>query len=167
MAYKLVIFDGDETLWQGPDGVGISDNGASDMEGDNGLRFAADDSTLIVRSDDKRVELYPEAREVLATLKQRGVLVALCTWNHPSPVNSALKAWRLEPYFNCVVAEWNPDKEHMLRAIVQQLGVQPNEAVFVDDDPRRGHREQAERVGVAFRQKGTEITDLRQVLALV
>lgn len=167
MTYKLIIFDGDDTLWRTFTGKGVSDNGPTDREGDNGLRFAADDEFVIVRSDGSKLELYPETREVLAALKERGVLVALCTWNHPSPVDSALRAWRLREQFDMVQAQWNPDKAGMLQGIVDQLRVAPADALFIDDDPGRGHRQQAAQVGVDFRKKGLEINDLREVLELV
>ncbi len=41
------------------------------------------------------------------------------------------------------------------------------DAVFVDDDPGRGHHQQAERVGIRFLKRGTDVTDLNQVLELI
>ncbi len=55
----------------------------------------------------------------------------------------------------------------MLRDILAATKVPPMGAVFIDDDPGRGHRQQSERVGIRFLKRGSDITDLNQVLALI
>lgn len=167
---KLVIFDGDETLWYGLDGGNVSDNGDCDYVGSNDYEFAcppAGNPDIIVRNDGKRLQLFPETRAVLRELGNRDVLIALCTYNHPQPTYSALAAWKLTDRFDHIEAAWSPDKEHMLRNVLRATGIGPIDAIFVDDDPGRGHREQAERVGIRFLKRGSDITDLNQVLAMV
>ncbi len=165
---RLIIFDGDDTLWQGLDGGNISDNGDGDWHGSNDYTYAAtNDHDTIARNDGQRLRLFPETRAVLAELGGREVLVALCTFNHPDPVRRALDAWQLSGHFHHIEAAWSSDKEAMLRNILATTGVSAAEAVFIDDDPGRGHREQAARAGVRFLKKGTDVTDLRQVLGLL
>ncbi len=100
-------------------------------------------------------------------MRGREVLVALWTYNHPNPTHRALAAWNIADQFDHVEAAWNPNKEQMLRNILTATNVQPMDAVFIDDDPGRGHRQQAERVGIRFLKRGTDVTDLHQVLELV
>ncbi len=167
---RLIIFDGDETLWYGLDGGNISDNGEGDYIGSNDYEYSCPPDSnpdVIVRNDSKRLQLYPETRAVLAHLCNRGVLVALCTYNHPAPTHRALAAWNLADQFDHVEAVWSADKEQMLRDILTTTHVQPIDAIFIDDDPGRGHRQQSERVGIRFLKRGTDITDLNQVLDFI
>lgn len=167
---KLVIFDGDDTLWYGLEGANISDNGAGDYSGSNDYTYdcpPASNPDVICRNDDKHLQLFPETRAVLRELKRRDILIALATYNHPDPTYRALDSWSIAEYFDHVEAAWTPDKEQMLRNILNVTGVLPSDAVFIDDDPSRGHRQQAERVGIRFLKRGSDITDLNQVLELL
>lgn len=167
---RLIIFDGDETLWHGLEGANISDNGEGDYIGSNDYEYTCPPDSnpdIIVRNDGKRLQLFPETRAVLRELDNRDVLVALCTYNHPAPTYRALAAWNLDAHFDYIEAVWSADKEQMLRDILAATNVQPLDAVFIDDDPGRGHREQAERVGIRFLKRGSDITDLNQVLELI
>lgn len=171
---KLVAFDGDNTLWEPLDGLNLSDRTPTDAEGWPHFTFTPTDSDplLVMRDDSVRFALRGEAVEVLETLKARGVLLAVVSYNHESNVRSILAAFGILGFFDYVVAEFHSNKDKMLARVLQEAHqdghhLSASDLMLVDDDPDQIYRGQCERMGAAFTCFGTDIHDLREVLTLL
>ena len=171
---KLVAFDGDDTLWEPLDALNVSDRTPTDAEGWPHFTFApADDNPLVaVRDDGARFALRPEAREALQSLKERGVLVAMVSYNHEGNIRRILEAFGALGYFDYVVAEFHSNKDRMLERVLREARADGHELsapdlMLVDDDPAGIYRGQCGRMGAGFSCFGTDIHDLREVLSLL
>jgi len=101
---KLLVWDGDDTLW-------------------NGTLAEGDTPTL-----------PPGRWELCEALSNRGVLQALATHNREESVKVALHTLGLEPFFLYNQAAFGPPKSAMVRAIVQDYELSKySDVVFVDD----------------------------------
>lgn len=118
-ARKCLVLDADNTLWggvlgeEGPAGVRI---GGGDAEGEAFLAF----------------------QHRVRSLKDRGVLLAMCSKNNPADVE---EVFRLRPGmplrpedFATLEIGWEP-KHQGLRAIASRLNIGIDSLVFVDDNP--------------------------------
>ena len=165
---SLVVFDGDDTLWYGLDGgyicgVDIFDAGRDDFT------FTQLNTFTIQRDDGYRFRLFPEVPGLLKELEQRDVLISLASYNHPSPVMAALRAFAIERFFHHPVVEWSSDKARMLKSILRQFIqdgylVSPATTLFIDDDHRGVYRSQMASSGIHFLQRGVDILDLSELL---
>ncbi len=171
---KLVAFDGDNTLWEPLDGVNLSDRTPTDAEGWPHFTFtpADDNPLLVVRGDGARFALRLEAGEVLETLKLHRVLCAVVSYNHESNVRSILEAFGVLGYFDYVVGEFHSNKDRMLGRVLAEARrdgheLSAGDLLLVDDDPDSIYQGQCERMGAGFSCFGTDIHDLREVLALL
>lgn len=115
-AKKCVVLDLDNTLWGGV----IGDDGLNGIElGDHGLG-----------------EAYVLFQYFLKSLKNRGILLAVCSKNERE---TALAAFRDHPNMilrekdiSCFVANWQ-SKSDNLRAIAATLNIGTDSLVFLDD----------------------------------
>lgn len=173
---KLIVFDGDDTLWVPLSGLFLSDRTPTDSVGMSDFTFALSqqDSNVAVRDDGARFALRSEAREVLAALKGRRALIGVVSYNHEGNVRRVLEAFGLLTLFDYVVAEWHTNKDRMLQRMLDQARgdghtLHPSDLLLIDDDPQEFYREQCARIGVGFAcfGEGKEISDLREVLALL
>jgi len=166
---SLVIFDGDDTLWQGLDGGYIS--GVDDHDpGSSDYSFHNLDELHIQRNDGQRFRLFPEVPSVLAEMVRFNVLISLASYNHHAPVIAALKAFQIDHFFAHPVVEWSSQKDQMAQTILRQFSadhylVSPSTTLFIDDDHHNRYRKQMESIGVHFMQKGTDILDLNELLS--
>ncbi|HUS13662.1 MAG TPA: HAD family hydrolase [Chloroflexia bacterium] len=154
---RLLVLDGDHTLWQPLDIICASERYADDPEGGTAFRFQAlaDDPDTIIRDDGVRFALMPGARALLERLHGAGVRLAIASYNHAPPIVAMLEAFGLLPLFGHVVASWSSDKGAMLRTILAaEPGSVPEETLFVDDDPYGIYRPMAAAIGVRFAQMG-------------
>ena len=87
--------------------------------------------TGILEEGDK--EVNPLAGEVMGRLNDRGILQALATQN-PSSVLNALEAFDWFSLFVRSEADLGP-KVRKVERILEELGVNPLDAAFVDEDP--------------------------------
>ena len=176
--YKLVAFDGDDTLWTPVSGLNLSDRTPTDAFGwpDFSYRLVdqteAKDALLVRRDDGALFALRPEAPRVMATLKARGVLVGVISYNHEANVRRILEAFGVMTWIDYVVAEWHTGKDRMLRRMLDMArldgySIEPGHAILVDDDPDDMYRGQCARLGAGFRCFGHDIRDLGEVLPLV
>lgn len=122
MPVKLLILDLDRTLWDHPD---ISQ--ASPPFRRVERRVAEDSRGTVVRLRDC-------AEELLRHAKQSGMKLAIASWNFKEPALSALEALGVLSYFDVVVIEPHPRKEEMIRKILREVEVAPEEALFIDDN---------------------------------
>lgn len=170
---KLVAFDGDDTLWTPTSGVNLSDRTPTDAFGNPDFTYTPiKEDQLIARRDDGALfALRPEAAEVIAILRRRGVVVGVISYNHEGNVRRILEAFGLLAGVDYVVAEWHSDKDRMLEKMLAAArldghNIEPSETLLVDDDPAQIYRGQCERMGVGFRRFGVDVVDLREVLAI-
>jgi FkbH-like protein len=77
------------------------------------------------------VEHYAERQSILRTLRQKGVLLAICSKNDPKNVNW-LGATLSESDFVCGRINWAP-KVANIRQIASQLNLKTKDFIFVDD----------------------------------
>ncbi len=116
---KCLVLDLDNTLWGGvigDDGIGGIRLGQGDGEGEAFLAF----------------QRYAKA------LKQRGVLLAVCSKNSEQVAKEVFEkhpemVLRLED-ISCFIANWN-DKAANLREIARSLNIGLDSLVFADDNP--------------------------------
>lgn len=103
---KLLIWDGDDTLWKG-----------TILEGD-------------------RVELFPGRFEVCKQLAKRGVLQSMASHNSLGDVQRVLHKFSLEPFFLVPQASLMVPKHEMVYEIVKQLKLaRLDDIIFIDDNP--------------------------------
>ena len=173
---RLVVLDGDHTLWHPVDVICCSERVLDDPEGSADFTFRLDpqDPDLAIRDDGVRFRLAPGARAVLADLHARGVRLAMASWNHVPPVRNLLAAFGLLPLFSQVVGGWTSDKATMLRSILAAEAAAgrptpPDSVLFVDDDPEARYRPMAAAVGTRFAQMGNpaEVASFADIARLV
>ena len=82
-------------------------------------------------------DLLPHVREVLKSLKDKGLKLAVFTYNNSQAAKVALNRTRIIDFFDVVLARDNvpkpkPNPEH-LRMVLQELNIEPHEAIVVGD----------------------------------
>jgi len=131
---KTLVLDLDNTLWGG-------------VVGDVGIEG------IVLGEGSAAGEAHLELQRYARRLKERGVVLAVCSKND---LSIAEKAFSTHPEmllkrsdFAAFVANWN-DKAENLRAIAEQLNLGLDSLVFVDDNPveRARVREALPMVGV-------------------
>ena len=121
---KCVVLDLDNTLWGG-------------VIGDDGL------AGIKVRQGDAEGEAFQAFQRHILRLKQRGVLLAVCTKNEPDTARAPFgelpdMVLKLDD-FVAFKAGWDP-KPQSLVAIAQELNLGLDALAFVDDNPvERAH----------------------------
>ncbi|HMA36480.1 MAG TPA: HAD family hydrolase [Chloroflexia bacterium] len=172
---RLLVLDGDHTLWQPVDVTCATERYPDDPQGHDQFAFqaAADDPDLIIREDGVRFALLPGARATLEQLHAAGVRLAMASFNHLAPIRAMLDAFGLQPLFSQVVAFWAPDKLTMLRTILAAEATAghtytPDAVLFVDDDPAGEYRPMAATAGTRFAQMGnpTEVQSFADIARL-
>ena len=101
---KCVVWDLDNTLWEG---------------------------TLL---EDDAVSLRPDARRVVETLDERGILQSIASRNEFDPAVQMLRQFGLHEYFLHPQINWG-SKAEAVRAIAQSLNIGLDAVAFVDDEP--------------------------------
>jgi FkbH-like protein len=118
-ARKCLVLDLDNTLWGGVVGE----------EGPQGVLIGPGDATG---------EAFAAFQQRIRTLKQRGILLALCSKNNPADVEEAFALRPEMPLrredFSAAAIGWNA-KHEGLRAIAQELNIGVDSLVFIDDNP--------------------------------
>jgi FkbH-like protein len=119
LARKVVVCDLDNTLWGG-------------IIGEDGL------DGIRVGSASPIGEAYLRLQEYLLELKNRGILLAVCSKNNPDEARLAVEQHpqmrlRLDD-FAAFVANWS-DKVQNLKAISAMLALGTDSFVFLDDNP--------------------------------
>ena len=102
---KLLVWDGDDTLWKG-----------TILEGD-------------------KVDLFPGRFEMCKQLAERGVLQSIASHNSLGDIQRVLHRFNLEPFFLASQASLMIPKHEMIYEIVRQLKLtRLTDVVFVDDN---------------------------------
>lgn len=103
-AIKCVVWDLDNTVWEGVL-----------LEGD----------TLVLR---------PGVAEILKTLDERGILLAIASRNAYEPAWAQLKTFGIDHYFIYPQINWN-SKSQSIAQIAQEINIGIDTLAFVDDQP--------------------------------
>jgi FkbH-like protein len=119
LGYKCLVLDLDNTLWGG-------------VIGDDGI------DRIVIGEGKPEGEAYLALQQYAKQLKDRGVLLAVCSKNDAA---NAKEPFLSHPdmvlHMNdiaCFVANWDPKPDN-LRRIAQELNIGIDSLVFVDDNP--------------------------------
>jgi len=144
---KVLILDLDNTLWGG-------------VIGDDGV------DRILIGRETPLAEAYTAFQEYCLQLRNRGILLAVCSKNdegiaqsgftHPDSVLS------LE-HFSAFKANWEPKHENIL-AIAQELNLGTDSFVFVDDNPAERAIVEAQVPGIAVPDVGNEVAKYPSIL---
>lgn len=168
-AIRLVIFDGDDTLWHCMDApaghhFALSDRGSG--PGYSHFTFAKISEHVILRDDGYRFQLFQEVPGILCQLSAARRYLSLASYNYAEPVFRALEAFGIRGLFRHPVAAWTPRKDLMIKLIldsfkrdresrarvgladVREKPIERSEVVLADNSKR--YERHAERVGVQF-----------------
>jgi FkbH-like protein len=137
---KCLVLDLDNTLWGGV----IGDDGADRIR---------------IGRETPEAEAYTAFQEYCLELRQRGVLLAVCSKNEEVIARQGLahpdSVLRLE-HFSAFKANWLPKPEN-LAAIAGELNIGLDSLVFVDDNPAERALVRAQLPAVAVPEMGGEI----------
>jgi FkbH-like protein len=130
---KCLVLDLDNTLWGG-------------VIGDDGLEG------IQIGKETAEAEAYTEFQEYVKGLKERGVILAVCSKNEEKTAREGLghPDCILKPDdFAAIKANWDPKHRNVLD-IARELNIGADSLVFVDDNPveREDVRRQAPMVAV-------------------
>ncbi len=144
---KVLVLDLDNTLWGGV----IGDDGVEKIQ---------------IGRETPVAEAYTAFQEYCLALRNRGVLLAVCSKNnedvaksgfaHPS---SILKF----KDFSCFKANWEPKHENLL-AIARELNLGVDSFVFIDDNPAERAIVEAQLPSVAVPEVGNDVSKYAQFI---
>ncbi len=140
-ARKVLVLDLDNTVWGG-------------VIGDDGVdRIQIGRETAIA-------EAYTAFQEYCLSLRNRGVLLAVCSKNDEAVAKSGFahpdSVLKLE-HISCFKANWEPKHENIL-AIARELNLGADSFVFADDNPAERAIVQAQVAGIAVPDIGKDVT---------
>lgn len=146
-AKKCLVLDLDNTLWGG-------------VIGDDGLQG------IRIGKETPEAEAYTEFQRYVRELKERGVLLAVCSKNdetnaregfaHPDSILSA-------DDFAAFTANWNPKHEN-IRDIAYMLNIGIDSLVFADDNPVEREIVRAQLAEVTVPELGSDIVKYIDIL---
>ena len=141
-AKKCLVLDLDNTLWGG-------------VIGDDGL------DKIQIGKETALGEAYTAFQNYCLTLRERGILLAVCSKNDPEIGRSGFthpdSVLKLE-HFSSFKANWEPKHEN-IKAIAEELNLGLDSFVFVDDNP-------AERAIVAAQLPQVTVPDVGSEVSL-
>jgi FkbH-like protein len=144
---KVLVLDLDNTLWGG-------------VIGDDGV-----DKILIGR-ETPVAEAYTAFQEYCLQLRDRGILLAVCSKNNEDIAKSGFahpdSVLKLE-HFSAFKANWEPKHENIL-AIAQELNLGVESFVFVDDNPAERAIVEAQIPDIAVPAVGNEVAKYPSIL---
>jgi len=144
---KVLVLDLDNTLWGGV----IGDDGA--------------DKILIGR-ETPIAEAYTAFQEYCLRLRDRGILLAVCSKNNDEIARSGFahpdSVLKLD-HFSAFKANWEPKHENILE-IAQELNLGVDSFVFVDDNPAERAIVEAQIPGIAVPDVGNEVAKYASII---
>ncbi len=137
---KLLVLDLDNTLWGGV----IGDDGAD---------------KIVIGRETPVAEAYTAFQEYCLRLRDRGILLAVCSKNNDDIARSGFdhpdSVLKLE-HFSAFKANWDPKHENILQ-IAQELNLGADSFVFVDDNPAERAIVEGQIPGVAVPNVGADV----------
>lgn len=121
---RLIILDLDRTVWNHEDVSRLVPP------------FRRVSEREVVDSSGEAVRLRDGVREFLRSAKRSGALLAVASWNRKERAEPIMELLGILEFFDLLVIEFHPRKDEMVEEILRELRVRPEEAVFIDDDPR-------------------------------
>ncbi len=102
---KLVVWDLDNTLWDGS----------------------------VYYTDKNNIKLKPGTDAALKELSKRGVINSICSKNYYNDVENMLEKFEIKKYFDGSEVNWGLKSDN-IKKLIKKHNVLPNEVCFVDDD---------------------------------
>tara|TARA_Y100000310_G_scaffold94862_2_gene92652 strand:- start:1117 stop:2169 length:1053 start_codon:yes stop_codon:yes gene_type:complete len=102
---KLVVWDADNTLWDG----------------------------TVFYKDKENVKIKPGTKEALKELDKRGIKSTICSKNYYEDVDKTLKNFEIDNYFENPQIGWGL-KSDAIKKLIDIYKVEFSEVIFVDDD---------------------------------
>ena len=130
MAYKLFVFDLDETIWT------VSEGLVSLIQ----PPFRLVNADRLETDAGYFVELKPGVRSLFAWLKETGGYISIASRNDPEPTIALLDAFDLTKLIDFPQLCWRP-KEESIKKVMQEIQkrdrikIDIREVLFVDDWP--------------------------------
>ena len=138
---KVLILDLDNTLWGG-------------VIGDDGV------DKIHIGRETPVAEAYTAFQEYCLSLRNRGILLAVCSKNNDDVARSGFEhpssILKLE-HISCFKANWDPKHEN-IAAIAAELNLGVDSFVFVDDNPAERAIVEAQLPSVAVPDVGSEVS---------
>jgi FkbH-like protein len=138
---KVLVLDLDNTLWGG-------------VIGDDGV-----DKILIGR-ETPQAEAYTAFQEYCLSLRDRGILLAVCSKNNEDVAKSGFahpdSILKLE-HFSAFRANWEPKHTNIL-SIAEELSLGVDSFVFADDNPAEREIVRSQIPSIAVPEIGNEVT---------
>ena len=144
---KLLVLDLDNTLWGG-------------VIGDEGV------DKIMIGRETPIAEAYTAFQEYCLRLRNRGILLAVCSKNDDDIARSGFShpdsVLKLE-HFSAFKANWEPKHDNILQ-IAKELNLGVDSFVFVDDNPAERAIVEAQIPSMAVPDVGSEVSSFAQVL---
>ena len=102
---KLVIWDLDNTLWNG----------------------------TVYYQDKNNIKLKPGTKEALKELSKRNIKNTICSKNYYEDVEVMLEKFEIKKFFDSAEVNWGLKSDN-IKKLIKKYNVLPNEVCFVDDD---------------------------------
>ncbi len=144
---KVLVLDLDNTLWGG-------------VIGDDGLHG------ISIGRETPEAEAYTAFQEYCLALRNRGVLLAVCSKNNEDVAKSGFahpdSVLKLE-HISCFKANWEPKHEN-IEAIARELNLGVDSLVFVDDNPAERAIVRAQLPQVAVPEVGESVSHYPNII---
>jgi len=144
---KVLVLDLDNTLWGG-------------VIGDDGV------DRIQIGRETPVAEAYTAFQEYCLSLRNRGILLAVCSKNNDEIARSGFEhpdsILKLE-HFSCFKANWNPKHEN-IALIAQELNLGVDSFVFVDDNPAERHIVASQVDGIAVPNLGSDVEQYARII---
>ena len=144
---KVLVLDLDNTLWGG-------------VIGDDGV------DRIQIGRETAVAEAYTAFQEYCLSLRNRGILLAICSKNEDEIAKSGLNhpssILKLE-HFSCFKANWRPKHEN-IREIAEELSLGIDSFVFVDDNPAEREIVRSQVPAVAVPDVGSDVTRYAEII---
>lgn len=144
---KVLVLDLDNTLWGG-------------VIGDDGLNGIA------IGKETPQAEAYTAFQQYCLALRNRGVLLAVCSKNNEDVAKSGFthpdSVLKLE-HISCFKANWEPKHEN-IEAIARELNLGVDSFVFVDDNPAERAIVRAQLPQVAVPEVGESVSHYPRII---
>jgi len=138
---KVLVLDLDNTVWGGV----IGDDGAD---------------KILIGKETPVAEAYTAFQEYCLRLRDRGILLAVCSKNNEDVARSGFahpdSVLKLE-HFSAFKANWEPKHENILD-MAKELNLGVDSFVFVDDNPAERAIVAAQIPGIAVPDVGSDVT---------
>lgn len=144
---KVLVLDLDNTLWGG-------------VIGDDGV------DRIQIGRETPVAEAYTAFQEYCLSLRNRGVLLAVCSKNTESVARTGFEhpssILRLE-HISCFKANWDPKHEN-IHAIAKELNLGVDSFVFVDDNPAEREIVRGQVPAVAVPEVGNQVSQFAAII---